>query len=143
MRYLLDTNILSELVKPNPAHRVVTWVSSHPTLDYFVSVLTFGEIVRGTQSMAAGKRRTDLEDWVVHELPKQFLGRVLPVDTEVASEWGRLTAAASSLGRPLPVIDGLLLATAGVHAMTFVTRNASDCKGRGVPVIDPWRQKQD
>lgn len=138
MRYLLDTNILSELVKPNPAHRVVTWVSSHPTLDYFVSVLTIGEIVRGTQSMVEGKRRTDLEDWVIHELPKQFLGRILPVDTEVASEWGRLTAAATSHGRPLPVIDGLLLATAGVNSLTFVTRNASDCDGRGVPVIDPW-----
>ena len=76
--------------------------------------------------------------WLARDLPLRFRGRTLPVDGEVAHRWGELTADGRRIGRPLPVIDGLLLATASAHNLTFVTRNLRDCGDRGVPVLDPW-----
>lgn len=74
------------------------------------------------------------------ELLRQFTGRVLPVDEAVALAWGRLAAEGRRSGRPLPVVDGLLLAAAEVHDLTFVTRNDADCADRGVPVLNPWTE---
>lgn len=104
MRYLLDTNVVSELVMPTPAETVVAWVRAQSSLD----------------------------------LPRQFLGRLIPVDDVIAVAWGRLAADGRMVGRPLPVVDGLLLATAEASGLTLVTRNVADCAGRGVPVFDPW-----
>ncbi|HLL47007.1 MAG TPA: PIN domain-containing protein, partial [Longimicrobiaceae bacterium] len=71
-------------------------------------------------------------------LPRQFMGRLLPVDGSVALEWGRLTAEGRLAGRELPVIDGLLLATCAAHGLTLVTRNERDCGNRGIPMLNPW-----
>ena len=138
MRYLLDTNVISELVRPSPAASVVEWVRAQSALDLMLSVLTLGELEKGIGTLAVGARRDQLTRWARTELPTQFLGRVLSVDQEVAVAWGTLAAVAQAGGRPLPVVDGLLLATAGAHGVTLVTRNVSDCAGRGVPVLDPW-----
>ena len=89
--------------------------------------------------MPNGKRKRALQDWLDSDLPAQFEGRVLAIDRAVALAWGALTAQADDLGRPLPVIDGLLLATAKVHRLTLVTRNVSDVDDRGVPVLNPYR----
>ncbi len=138
MRYLLDTNVISELVRPSPTASVVEWVRVQSALDLTLSVLTLGEVETGIRNLADGARRDRLTRWARTELPAQFLGRLLPVDQEIAVAWGELTAAAQAAGRPLPAIDGLLLATAGAHGLTLVTRNVSDCGGRGIPVFDPW-----
>ncbi|MGH7717767.1 MAG: type II toxin-antitoxin system VapC family toxin [Gemmatimonadaceae bacterium] len=138
MRSLLDTNVLSEIVKPVPNLGVVRWVSEQPPLDFFISTITIGEIAKGIHAMPAGRRRDALDTWVREELTRQFLGRVLPVDERVAHEWGRLAGEGKRSGRPLAVIDGLLLATASAHTLTFVTRNEEDCANRGVPVHNPW-----
>lgn len=138
MRYLLDTNVLSELVRPEPDARVMAWVEAQSPLDLAVSVLTLGELTKGVGLMAVGRRRAALERWVAVELASQFRGRVLPVTDAIALAWGGLAAEARRTGRSLPVIDGLLLATASVHALTLVTRNVGDCAGREVPVLDPW-----
>ena len=139
VRYLLDTNVVSELAKPSPSSRVMRWVESLSGLDLAISVLTIGELSLGVRSMRSGERRDRLAEWVETALPRQFLGRTLPVDDRVAIEWGRLSAEARNGGRPLPVIDGLLLATAAVHNLAFVTRNEGDCAGRGVETVNPWR----
>ncbi|MDP9176490.1 MAG: type II toxin-antitoxin system VapC family toxin [Gemmatimonadota bacterium] len=139
MRYLLDTNVLSELVKPKPAAKVARWVSGRSTLDLSISCLTIGEILGGIRLLpAGGARRLELEAWVAHDLTDRFHGRIHAIDTDVAEVWGRLVADAKLSGRPLPVIDGLLLATAAVHRLTFVTRNEADCRDRSVPVLNPW-----
>jgi len=138
MRYLLDTNVLSELVRPAPDVRVVAWVDAQSPLDLAISVLTLGKLTKGVGEMAAGRRRDTLERWVAVELAGQFRGRVLPISDAVAAAWGRLAAEARRTGRVLPVIDGLLLATAHVHQLTLVTRNTEDCAGRGISVLDPW-----
>lgn len=138
MPFLLDTNVISELVKRVPDPTVVAWVESHSSLDLMVSVLTLGELIKGVQMMSASPRRTVLEHWVSVELPNQLMGRILPVDAAVSTAWGVLASDAKVSGRELPVVDGLLLATASVHGLVFVTRNLRDCEGRGVAVVDPW-----
>ncbi|MEX2611112.1 MAG: type II toxin-antitoxin system VapC family toxin [Gemmatimonadota bacterium] len=143
MRYLLDTNVLSEAARPEPAQGVVAFLQTTTPLDLAISVLTVGEIRQGIVQLASGRRRRELQKWLSVDLLRQFSGRVLPVDEAVALAWGRLAAEGRAAGRRLPVIDGLLLATAQVHALTFVTRNVGDCGGRDVEVLDPWAGEGD
>ncbi|MDT8369765.1 MAG: type II toxin-antitoxin system VapC family toxin [Longimicrobiales bacterium] len=138
-RYLLDTNILSEPARPAPAKRVVEWLRSRGSSELAISVLVLGEIAKGVAMMEPGRRKDALTYWLEHDLPERFRGRLLPVDDRVAFEWGRLAAEGRRIGRPLPVIDGLMLATAVAHDLTLATRNIRDCGDRGVPVFDPWR----
>ena len=138
MRYLLDTNVLSEIRKPNPDVRVVAWLRQRSVLDFAISVMSVGEVQRGVSLLAASAQRSALDRWLTADLPTQFGGRILPIDLDVAREWGRLSADGLQRGRKLPVVDGLLLATAAVHGLTLVTRNTQHCAGRGVDVVDPW-----
>jgi predicted nucleic acid-binding protein len=140
MRHLLHTNVLSEVARPDPNERVVAWLKGQHPLDLAISVLTIGEIQRVVSMLSNGRRRTNLEHWLATDLPRQFHGRILGVDATVALEWGRLSGAGRRSGRDLPVVDGLLLATASVYELTFVTRNESDCAERGVPLVNPWRR---
>src|SRR6185437_72206 len=129
MRYLLDTNVISEPFKRAPEQKVVDWLSAQSPLDLCISVLTLGELTMGFEMAPVGKRRNDLQNWITQDLPRRFVGRLLPVDEAVAREWGRLSAEGRASGRELPSIDGLLLATARVHDLTLVTRNERDCAG--------------
>ena len=138
MRFLLDTNVLSEGAKPRPDPSLLAWLSAASPLDLAISVLTIGEIQKGVTLLPDGPRRERLAAWVATELPRQFRGRVLAVDAAVAIEWGRLSAEGRRAGRDLRVIDGLLLATAAAHGLVLVTRNERDCAGRGVAVHNPW-----
>ncbi len=138
MRYLLDTNVLSELVKPRPDARVTAWIEARSPLDLLISVLTLGDVEQGIARLTEGPRRTALSQWARVELPTQFVGRLLGVDAAVAVAWGTLSAGGATTGRPLPVMDGLLLATAQVSGLTLATRHVADCAHRGVPVVDPW-----
>lgn len=138
MRFLLDTNVLSEAARPQPDPGLVHWLDAQSTLDLCISVLTLGEIRKGVLLLAEGRKRERLHQWLRAELTRQFTDRLLPVDEGVALSWGRLAAEGRRSGRRLPVVDGLLLATADRYDLTFVTRNESDCAGRGVPVVNPW-----
>ena len=140
MRFLVDTSVVSEVLRSLPDPKVLGWLGALQSLDVAISVLTLGEIERAVTRLPSGRRRTALERWVSRDLPKQFQGRILAVDEKVVREWGRLSARAAVSGRPLPITDGLLLATAGVHDLTLATRNESDCAARGVPVFNPWRE---
>lgn len=138
MSYLLDTNVISEPFKRSPERRVVDWLDGQSPLDLHISVLTLGELTMGFELASAGKRRGELQSWVTQELPRHFVGRLFSVDEQIARAWGRISADGRSSGRELPAIDGLLLATALIHGLTFVTRNTRDCAGRGVSVLNPW-----
>lgn len=138
MRYLLDTNFLSETAKPRPDQGVLDWTRAQSRLDFLVSAVSLGEIRYGVEVMPAGRRREALELWLAATLLRQFRGRILPVNEEIADMWGRLWAEGRKRGRPLPPIDGLLVATAAVYDLTLVTRNESDCADRGVPILNPW-----
>src|SRR5258707_14858356 len=124
--FLLDTNVISELIRPQPERRVTEWMEAADEGLLHLSVLTLGEIRKGAALLAQGKRRTHLETWLEVELPVRFANRILPIDAAVADRWGLLVSEAKRRGRTLAVIDGLLAATAIQHNLTVVSRNASD-----------------
>ncbi|MDO8280017.1 MAG: type II toxin-antitoxin system VapC family toxin [Burkholderiaceae bacterium] len=135
MSYLIDTNVLSELRRKQPAPRVVAWLQARPRQSLFLSVLTLGEIRKGLERVEDPRRKQSLLDWLEVELPNYFVGRVHGIDAHTADRWGRVMAQA---GRPLPAIDGLLAATALQHDLTLVTRNAKDFAGLGLRLVNPW-----
>lgn len=138
MRYLLDTCLLSELVKPRPDPSVITWVSQQNESQLFLSVLTLGELRKGVERLKDGRKRVRLAQWLEGELKPRFAGRLLAVDEDVAEQWGIVSAQASARGLALPVMDGLISATALVHGLTVVTRNVSDIQASGAQVFNPW-----
>lgn len=134
MRYLLDTNVLSEVRRPQGDAGVRRWISSVPTEDIYLSVLTLGEVRRGIGLLS---RRDSVqaevyEAWLVTVL-RDYADRLLPVDAEAAEEWGCM-----NLPDPISIVDGLMAATAKVRNMTFVTRNTSDVARTGVRLLNPF-----
>ena len=135
MSYLLDTNVISELVRPKPDKNVLAWFGNMPDDALYLSALTLGEIRKGVESLSDSSRREKLRVWLEHDLREWFGPRILPIGSEVADRWGRLLADA---GRPVPSIDSLLAATALHHELRLVSRNVKDFKYTGVEVINPW-----
>ena len=136
--FLLDTNVVSELVKPGPELRVRAWISATDEGLLYLSVLTLGEIRKGITALRDPGRRVALEAWLDGDLAVRFARRILPVDQAVADRWGRMAAEAKVAGLPLPVLDGLLAATAMQHDLTLVTCNTKDVLRTRVPVFNPW-----
>jgi predicted nucleic acid-binding protein len=136
--FLLDTNVVSELIRPKPEPKVARWIDSTDEELLFLSVLTLGEIRKGVVQLSRSARRTALEAWLRHDLPLRFAGRIVNIDQEIADRWGHLSGLLSAKGAHVAVIDGLLAATAAQHGLTLVTRNTSDVAPTGVPVLNPW-----
>jgi len=141
--FLLDTNVLSELTRPEPDAYVVEWLDSVDESLLYLSVLTIGEIRKGITALKSGRRRSLLEAWLDTELTARFAGRMLPIDYFVADRWGRLTAEAQGRGAPMPVVDGLLAATALHHHLTIVSRNVRDFAVNGLTSLNPWEKSAD
>jgi len=136
--FLIDTNIISEFVKPNPEPNVIRWFQTADPDTLYASVVTVGEIRLGIEDMPLGKRRTDLELWLNTGLPAWFDANLLPVTKEIAERWGRATIEAKRKGLMLATADGLIAATALEHDLTLVTRNTKDFAGLGVALLNPW-----
>jgi predicted nucleic acid-binding protein len=136
--FLLDTNCISELVRPRPERRVLRWVEAAGETLLYLSVLTLGEIRKGLAGLPQGRRRTHLETWLRVELEARFAGRIMPIDSAIADRWGLLAAEAKRKGKTLPIIDGLLAATAIHHNLTIVSRNTSGFTSVEVQVLNPW-----
>jgi len=136
--FLLDTDVISELVKPKPDPKVTAWIEATDESLLHLSVLTLGEIRKGIAVLPDTSRRVSLEAWLDRDLALRFAERILPIDRAVADRWGRIAAQASARKSPLPVIDGLLAATALQHNLTLVTRNTKDVAAASVPVFNPW-----
>jgi predicted nucleic acid-binding protein len=137
--FLLDTNVISELISPKPEPRVLEWMEAADEAMLYLSVLTLGEIRKGAAARPQDKRRTRLETWLEVELPARFGRRILPIDAAIADRWGLLTAEAKRKSKVLPVIDGLLAATALHYNLTVVSRNSSDFTTTPVQVLNPWK----
>ena len=135
MNYLIDTNIISEVRKgPRCDPNVASWYEKIDDASLYLSVLVIGEIRKGIERIRPkdNAQANAIEKWL-QAVDKAFGERILPVDRAVANEWGRLNAS-----RPLPVIDGLLAATAKTHRMTLVTRNTADIAGLDVYILNPF-----
>jgi toxin FitB len=137
--WLLDTCALSEYVKKVPAPAVVQWLDEQDETSLFLSVVTIGEIEKGILKLrASDARRSQMLTAWLGKVEQRFAGRVLPLDAAALHAWAQFTAGAELAGRRLPVMDGLIMATAQCHGLTVVTRNTEDF--RFYPqVFDPWR----
>lgn len=136
MTYLIDTNIISEVRKGDRCDaRVAAWYASIVDEDLFLSSLVLGEIRKGVELARPRDpaKASALERWL-QDVEAAFNGRILGVDNAVADQWGRMSAV-----RPVPVVDGLLAATALVNGLTLVTRNDRDVSGLGATVLNPFR----
>jgi toxin FitB len=136
--FLLDTSVVSELVKKLPEEAVLDWLRRQDEESLYLSVLTLGELEKGIAKLRASARRDRLQNWVARDLATRFADRLLSVDVPVAARWGRLSGDAERRGTPLPVIDSLIAATALERGLAVVTRNVADFERCGVTCVDPW-----
>lgn len=140
--FLLDTNVISELMKLRPNRRVVSWVDATSEELLHLSVITIGEVRKGIDLLDDDDpKRAALQSWLDRDLRVRFAGRLLVFDDGVAERWGMLEAVARKHRVTLPTIDAQLAATALHHGLTFVTRNTPDIRPTGVPVFNPWSDR--
>ncbi len=140
MSYLLDTNCISEPTREKPEPRVLSWLEAVDESQLYLSVLTLGEIRKGASALPESRRRSHLEVWLESQVKVRFSGRILPITDDIAERWGWLAAEAKITGRSLPVIDGLLAATALHHNLVLVSRNVTDFLVTRVPILNPWME---
>ena len=138
MSFLLDTNVVSEWLKPRPNPGVVSWLATVDEDQTCLSVVTITELRYGIERLPAGARRKRLDEWLRHELLTRFEGRILPVDLAIADECGRLVARSEAAGRPIEPRDAFIAATAEVYSLTLVTRDVSDFQPTVKEVFAPW-----
>lgn len=137
MNYLLDTCVISELVKPVPNPGVVSWLGSVPSERLFLCTLTLGEIRKGLTKLPESKRKEQLTAWL-DTLLENYQDRLYSIDTTVAQNWGILQGNAEKNGTPMSSIDGLIAATAYTYNLTLVTRNVTDFHAGALPIMNPW-----
>jgi len=136
--FLLDTNVVSEWIKPRPNPGVVSWLATVDEDEVCLSVVTITELRYGIERLPAGAKRKRLDEWLHKELLARFEGRILPVDLAIADECGRLVARSEAAGRPIEPRDAFIAATAEVYGLTLVTRNVSDFQPSVKKVFAPW-----
>jgi predicted nucleic acid-binding protein len=136
--FLLDTNIPSELTRQRPEPQVERWLDEANDEELFFSVISLGEILKGITILPASKHRAGLQEWLDSALRPWFEGRILPVTAPIAERWGVLSGECRLQGKQVKVADGLIAATALLHQLTIVTRNARDFAGLGVHILNPW-----
>ncbi len=141
MKYLLDTCIISELVKKNPSPKVMDWTSKSDESTLFISVLTFGEIHKGIEKIPQSKKKHKLHNWVNHDLLERFKNRIISFDLQIATVWGKIQAHSETIGKAMPTIDGQIAATGICYGLTVVTRNTSDMEISGVTLLNPWEEE--
>ena len=135
---LLDTNVLSEMMRPEPAPAVIEWLNETDSGSLYLCSITIGEIEYGLHAMPDGRRREDLRERFDTFVRQAFALRVLSYDDAAARHYGRIMAARRSEGWPVSAPDGQIAAIARLHGMRVATRNAPDFTGAGVELINPW-----
>ena len=138
MKYLLDTCVLSETTKKSPNFGVVKWLKSCDESNLYISVITFGEIQKGVSKLKDPLRQKQLQSWLDKELIRRFQGQVLELNIDISVQWGICSGESLNRGITIPVIDGLLAATAIHHNLTLVTQNTRDFKSMPVRLHNPW-----
>jgi toxin FitB len=136
---ILDTNVVSELIRPNRDENVVAWVDAQPIAELFVTAITEAELRSGVATMPSGKRKKALEADVHGILQKEFTGRILPFDSKAAIEYAAIVSARRAMGKPVSQFDAQIAAIARANgAVAIVTRNVEDFAGVGVEIVNPW-----
>jgi len=138
VKYLLDTCVISELVKPSPNPIVLDWLNDIPSERLFLSVITIGEIRKGLTNLPNSKRKDRLTEWL-NSLSEDYQDRIYSIDLAVAENWGVMQGKAEKSGMPMSSIDSLIAAIAYTHNLVLVTRNEIDFKATNLPINNPWK----
>jgi tRNA(fMet)-specific endonuclease VapC len=138
MNYILDTNVIAELVTSQPDPNVTRWIEGVDPQTVYLSVITVGELKKGVEKIPDSRRKTVLEAWLVKDLLVRFQDHLLPIDTSVMLTWGLLVARLEAIGKPMPAIDSLIAATTLRSGCTLATRNVGDFEHAGISLLNPW-----
>ncbi len=140
MNYLLDTNVISELISKQPDKKVVDWLDRLDPNAVYLSVITVGEIRKGIEKLPHSKRKDKVREWLETDLLLRFEGRILEITVEVMLVWGALTGRLEKEGRPMTAVDSLIAAITLHGGYCLVTRNELDFQNTGVTIINPWKE---
>ncbi|MBN1783229.1 type II toxin-antitoxin system VapC family toxin [bacterium] len=139
MNYLLDTGVVSELIKKAPDPRVVQWIDTVEEDKLYLSVITIGELEKGISGLKPSKRKQAIHAWLHEDLMIRFDRRILNLDAETMIVWGQMTGLLEVRGLKMPAVDSLIAATAGTNGCCLVTRNVQDFKNSGISLFNPWQ----
>ena len=140
MRYLLDTCVLSELVKSAPDLHVIQWFEARKAHELCISAMTWGELQRGVTRLPESKRRSELTQWL-QQLEIGFENRILAFDQNISKVWAHMTVQAETQGKSVAAFDSIIAATARAHEGKLVTRNVRDFANTGIDVFNPWQDQ--
>ena len=135
---VLDTNVLSETLRPSPSLKVLRWLDEQSAAGVATTTITQAEMFYGLECLPAGRRRSALQQAIEKIFREEFAGRILPFDEDAARTFGSMVAARDALGRPISQFDGMIAAIARSRHASLATRDRADFEGCGVRVIDPW-----
>ncbi|MGD8263979.1 MAG: type II toxin-antitoxin system VapC family toxin [Desulfobacterales bacterium] len=138
MKYLLDTCVISELVKPTPSRKVVDWLNEMPSEALFLCAITIGEVRKGLTKLPESGKKERLTLWL-NTLFIEYKERILSIDLMVCENWGVLQGNAEKAGAPMSTIDSLIAATTYTHNLTLATRNENDFTPSNIPIVNPWK----
>lgn len=140
MNYLLDTCVISELVRPTPNEAVINWMSQIPNERLFLSVITIGEIRKGITKLPESNKKNQLTNWL-NTLLEDYQARIYPINLTVAENWGIIQGKADNNGTPVASVDSLIAAVAQTYNLIVVTRNENDFASTNVTILNPWKNK--
>ena len=135
---ILDTNVVSEPLKPAPEPAVLDWLNAQEPQTLYLTTVNLAELFAGLETMPAGRRRTELGHALAGQMMPLFEGRILAFDRQAAQAFARIIASAQAAGNPISFADGAIAAIASVHGFMLATRNVRDFKGTGVEIFNPW-----
>jgi toxin FitB len=138
MKYILDTNVISEAINKQPNPQVMNCLKTMDAQELYLSVVTVGEIKKGVEKLPESHRKQTIKDWFENELLIKFNGRILALDLPVILVWGELVGSLEQKGRKLPALDSLIAATAKYYDYTLVTRNEKDFAGIDITIFNPF-----
>jgi predicted nucleic acid-binding protein len=138
---VLDTNVLSEALKPVPSDTVLAWMAAEIPSSVFMTTITLAEVLYGVEALPPGKRRTRLLLAIEKMFAEEFAGRILPFDEDAARMFAGIVASREAAGRPISQFDAMIAAIARSHRAAVATRNTADFERCGIPVVDPWKYR--
>ena len=135
---LLDTNVISEMMRLRPNHAVVAWLDKHPIEELWTASVVLAELLTGIELMSAGRKQRALRETVEGMIAEDFRGQVLKFDLPAARSYGLILSSRKQIGRPIREMDALIAATAHANGATLATRNTTNYEDCGIRLVNPW-----
>jgi len=139
LKYLLDTNIISEFISKTPNKKVIDYILTLNENDIYLSVITIGEIKAGVEKLANSQKKDKLLYWLENDLLVRFKNRIINIDIEVILQWATVNTQLKQMGKPLPLMDSLIGATTQAKDMILLTRNEKDFQNLDIQIVNPFK----